>query len=189
MRTPTDVKTIAGKARLRIGMPTSNHRDDYIKIDVEDITSGTLVLELEMSAEDFAKITVGNGHLPVDAVWRPGLLGYRHENKREQVPIEDRTPSDRSNRNFAKPEDRARIFGPFEVDGWIGDAPDYFNHHRRSGKNATVGFHRYVNIETGEPMIPESQKAWPEPIGDFKGSARLAAAAAKEKDNEFWPSE
>lgn len=129
------------KGRLSIARPRGNG-PDYVQIDLTDESSGTRAATIRLSLENFTETTVGNMLIECEFDYYPERVGKVREWKDENVSIAD-LPFYVKNG-----EERQRLaretLKPYETDGWRGDVDDLFNHHRRSGKIARVGFVRYV---------------------------------------------
>lgn len=128
-------------AELTISRPRGANAE-CIAIRVTDATSGTRILELQIAPADFAEALVGLSNVKCDGhFYQDSPIGKTRENKTTRVKIPQKFRS-------IKVEERkavaAKILKPFEVDGWIGNADDLFNHHRSSGEFQTVSFHRFV---------------------------------------------
>lgn len=130
--------------KISINRTSSNQRDDYMTITVEDADSSTNFCTLEMSLHDFAMALTGMGcvgcDLDVIGIERVGLT---MEVKREIV----RVPDFRS-----APEIIRSAVEQFESDGWEGQDSDALNQHNSAGaRNAKgdygywVTFRRYVS--------------------------------------------
>lgn len=127
--------------KLTISHP-SGGGGDYIEIRVEDATSGTPFLALQVSLEAFANAITGRASQDCTLELR-GLdnLGKRREVKHERVPY---TRVYGAYAQLAK----AKALAPFEVDGWRGHASDLGNHHKGSDATGyTVSFTRFVDAE------------------------------------------
>lgn len=153
------------KAKLFIGCPFGGKTGgEKVTIEVDDVSSSTEALVLEMSLEDFGRLIATNQHVEVDAHWNTGLIGNRREVKTLDIYVERMVPKIESlwngnQRVGISPEDRARSVGMHEVDGWVAYVDDLFNHNKRKpgedGWVQKVSFSRFVDITTGEPVKRE----------------------------------
>lgn len=135
------------EGKLTVSCPMGRKRDT-ITLSVKDTRSGVEFLEITLSPHDFALALTGQGLMPCELEVRGlELVGTQRERKTVDVPL----PLDRE-----RDEDVGNPLAPFEVDGWMGNADDLHNPHRRNypAGTAQVNFIRYVNPETGEPVAP-----------------------------------
>jgi len=129
---------LAGK--LCISRP--NYPDDrkVISIRLQDQSSGLFLAEVEISAEAFALATTGLGHqdcLFEGKVENWQRAGWRQEFKKEVLPRPDWYQHETAKTDA--------LLEAYELDGWVADRNDLFNHHCWSGENqVSVGFRRYV---------------------------------------------
>ncbi len=110
-----------------------------ICIEIEDETSHTRFLRLEMNAEDFGNAVTGASSRPCVFEIAPDNINKIHEHKRENVYFKPKSH---------KRDDAAaqKALEPFEVDGWTGRIDDLFNYHNIVGDDVrSVTFHRYVD--------------------------------------------
>src|SRR3990167_5932235 len=95
----------------------------FVSLRIEDEASRTLIVEVELSWEQWGKLVTGrtavNG-LPL--VLMADRAGLKYEHKTEKVPLAKCAYADRQ----ATAE---RAVAPFEVDGWAGHYRDWLNHH------------------------------------------------------------
>lgn len=101
-----------------------------------------------MDFESFSKALLGQGNMPIEFQLR-GLdkVGKKYEYKTEEVYVRTNGPEDREN--------AIELAVRFEeVDGWIGDRNDCYNHHkflRRDSKGNdnydvySVSYRRWVD--------------------------------------------
>jgi hypothetical protein len=140
------MKTIKAKLGMsRAGMGS----DSYMRMEIEDATSGIRFIELEIPMEAFAYLVSGLHGVEATATLR-GIenVGMKHEQKTELIM----TPDDIPYKEQDNPELVEEVLSEYEVDGWKAYVPDLFNFHKReddysSGTKETyqrVGFHRYV---------------------------------------------
>ena len=120
--------------------------EDEVRIEIEDNTSSTRVLDLRMNFENFAKAMLGQSSMPAEGFLYSGPVGYKLEVKQENVPS--------YKRGYAFPDDRKSLakahLETYEIDGWHAYYDDLFNGHRIHGDKTTVSFHRWVHPETKE---------------------------------------
>jgi len=110
-------------------------------IDIEDKLSGTCVVDVTISDEEFAAALGSLGARPCVMRLTPKHAGKRGENKRERVPWDGRA--------YPRDEAAERVaLAPFEVDGWTARDGDLANsHNRNSDGTYNVVFYRYVEDE------------------------------------------
>jgi len=132
------------KARLSISrtMGHSKYGDNWVTLSVEDKSSLTMALEIQMSAETFGMLVMGLSFLEVEADWHVDNLGLCHEHKEEIVSI-------------GREQSRSDALKSFEVDGWKGQESDLKNTHRavNFGKDTNdykVRFFRFVEKKSDE---------------------------------------
>jgi hypothetical protein len=124
---------------VRISLTRSNINDDYFSISVQDELSRVHVIDVKLSLEDFARAIAA---CSVQGTARYGSLdriGFRHEVKRELVPIDRDWGYNQWNTELKK------SVKPFEIDGWIATIDSHCNHHYLCGRDKyEVHFHRWV---------------------------------------------
>lgn len=128
-------ETFKGPACVCISRRSSNVRDDYFVMTIEDGGSGCDIVEIEMSPAALALALSGAANQPALATWRVSNLGMRRETKTVVVPC---TYSPTA-------QQKADALAPFEVNGWRGDASNLGNQHKRRGEHGfAVTFRRWV---------------------------------------------
>jgi hypothetical protein len=131
--------------RLSIGRIFGGSSDE-VKIEIEDNTSSTRVLDLRMNFENFAKAMLGQSSMPAEGSLYSGPTGYKLEVKTENVTsLASLYTKDQDRKSTAKD-----YLKEYEVDGWRASYDDLFNHHRMHGGTTSVGFYRWVHPETKE---------------------------------------
>ena len=147
MPTPSNGR-IPLKLNVTMSMATGSACGRYWRLCFEDRASGTRILEVEMTPEQFA-LALGSLHITkVNAViTSPAVLldrvGKRRETKHENVVIGGAWGADA----MMLVRENAR---EFEVDGWEAEALTTHNPHRvrnTSPLTYQVTFWRYVNPE------------------------------------------
>lgn len=138
------------RAQVSIGRVTSNTEDPYILLTLEDKDACVEFLEVKMSLDDFARTLTGQGCVEGVGILRNvRAVGTRHEVKRVVVPYTAPLIRDEAQLRIAKDE----ALKEFEVEGWTGHRGDLGNHHCRTSAGYTTTFTRFVDPETGEPLI------------------------------------
>lgn len=135
------------KGRINIARWSSNTEPYHgIRIEVVDGESRVHFLQVNMSVEEFALAITGCGERECEFELRGvDTVGKVREHKEEMVEF-DRDVI------YSRDRDAALLaLKSYEVDGWIGDANDAFNHHRqgaisvtRHAVSARIRFTRYV---------------------------------------------
>ena len=134
--------------RLRTG------EGDTMEFRVTDDESGCLVIDIQMSVEEFAYAITGMGNR--DCAFRLlGIeqVGKRGENKAVKVLVLD-------GKRDTQDERIRTAVAEYEVDGWMGRDEDAKNWHNSVGHDATgntyeVHYNRYVDAEP-EQAAPDS---------------------------------
>ena len=125
------MKVIKAKLGLsRAGMGS----DSYMRMEIEDATSGIRFCELEIGMYDYAFLTTGLHGVSAKCTLR-GLedVGKSVEGTQDIIP----RPAD-------TPEAIQAALAPYEVDGSKAYPPDLFNHpHAVEGGQSAI-FHQYV---------------------------------------------
>jgi len=146
------MKTIKAKIGIsRAGMGT----DTFMRMEIEDATSGVRFVELEIGMEDFAFFLTGLHGIAADCTLR-GLeyVGKTLENKTENID----EPMDMPSKVDDDPEFFEDLLSSYEVDGWVATVSDLFNHHNRDFRDEgtlrkpyyKVSFHRYVETSNAQ---------------------------------------
>lgn len=124
---------------LSIGHPQPG---DTFRIMLEDESSGTLCVEIEILPEHLALAMVGHSLQPCKFLIRPEMVGKVREHKAEVVRVY------RTGRNN---------LWKFEVDGWSGRESDMQNHHcvvdsdyEKGWTDYRVVFTRHVDAEAAK---------------------------------------
>lgn len=127
------------KGQISLGRVHSNTEDDFIRISIEDDSSGVHFCEVKLSLIDFARLITGLSNIDCDFALR-GIknVGKIRQHKTELLPVVEWN---------ATPDDLAQAVKPFEVDGWIARRDDLKNHHNISGDKVRVSFTRFVEAE------------------------------------------
>ena len=139
-------KKLAGT--IQISRASGGIRDDMpVHITISDESSGCRVLEIYMSLEEYAKATFSSqGQCVIEHYPNGCFIGMKSENKTEIVPF------DMFKDGRAEGAIDAAL-KPFEIDGWKARRSDMTNGHDRVKGGQKVVFFRYVNPETGEPIV------------------------------------
>ena len=123
--------------------------DSEVNIYISDDASGVRVAELRVPLAVFATAVLGaRGDVPcAGTLYDARFVGSKVEIKHEWVGADGVSGRD-------KGAARSRV-GEFERDGWRGSDYDFGNMHRWDSKRDAyrVGYRRYVDPETGEPII------------------------------------
>jgi hypothetical protein len=151
-----DKKKLSG--RISISRISDLH-GEFIRIALEDETSGVPFLEVGMSLENMAQAVTGRGYVPCEFVLRgTELLGLRKEVKKELVSIPNLTGMSEENRVRTIKDH----FAPFETEGWAGRVSDVFNWNNRVRgdefmETFNVTFVRYVEMTNTEENSPAEE--------------------------------
>lgn len=138
-----DLKKPTG--RVSIGRPQGGGKE-VITIEIMDDVSRVTFVHAELDYESFTRLITGQAHIPCEFYTRGlDLIGTTAENKVERVTV----PQNIGRRDS---EAAAKLLAPYEVDGWIGDRDDLWNHHRGSQGVQRVTFRRHVRAD-GTPVI------------------------------------
>jgi hypothetical protein len=157
--------------QVRIGRWSGSDGQEAV-IELEDEVSGVRLLEIHLSLAALGEAITG---MSTEAYYEVtgsfALAGMRREYKEEAifVPQVDYNQHNRQNLFVAQ------ALKPYEVDGWVARPEDMYNHHRQTsmrgnpliqlalkagledhaekGHIALVGFVRYVNPDTNEPVL------------------------------------
>lgn len=117
----------------------SSNREPYsgISITIEDESSGTTVLDLDMTPEAFGNAVTGLSSQPCEFDFHGENIGKIREQKTEYVRWYDP----------GKTNSKQDALAPFEIDGWKGRESDLGNHHRRDpiSQKYSVNFTRFVD--------------------------------------------
>ena len=124
---------------------------DNIHITLDDESTGMRVVEMDISLEKFAKGLMSSySDCEFKIFPNYDILGYKQEIKTEEVFIPESHYKERE-------EVGAKALEPFEVDGWVGNKRDTWNHHRwvkgsvsDAGAIHRVSFHRFVPQEEND---------------------------------------
>jgi hypothetical protein len=122
--------------KITISRTTSNREPDFIRLRIEDDSSGVNFLDIRMSLENFAKVITGFGYIDCEFELYAQNVGMTSESKTEIVPLKDKY--------FATDEQRQEALKPFEIDGWKARQSDIKNHHNYSNEGIKVVFTRFV---------------------------------------------
>lgn len=129
------------KGSITISRPRGSHGPEMVYVELTDELSGTRVVTAKIPVEQFADVLFGMAYTPCVFDFYPELVGLKYEHKEEFVPFD--------NPGYFQPgEERekvaAKVFTPFEMDGWKGRVDDLFNPHRRGKNGSRVTFVRYI---------------------------------------------
>ena len=115
---------------------------DSVCIELTDESSGTRVVEVEMTVENFGNAITNLALQPCEFQWYPEApVGKVRETKTEIIQMPEGASYAKDREALAK-----AAIAPFEVDGWVGYWRDALNHHRHTdGTMYSVGFHRFVD--------------------------------------------
>ena len=111
-----------------------------ITIRLQDETSGTTCVEVEITAEALGNALVGSSLQPCKFEWYPWNVGKVREHKVETISFEAKTHKTRE-------EEAKAALVPYEVDGWKGSWRDLGNPHNGSKDGYRVGFIRFVDAQ------------------------------------------
>lgn len=150
-------------------------------IVLEDETSRTRVVEIELTLEQFAQALGSHAECEFHS-FNTGLVGMKYENKTEVVYIPAAIQRVSYGMRDAVRNDPLvqQALAPYEVDGWRADIRDLTNHHNMDtnirgnalvqlamkanledqiqgdgmdrGNAVRIVFRRWVNPETGQPV-------------------------------------
>lgn len=119
----------------------STNKEPYhgISIEITDESSGTLVVEVTMTPEQFGNAISGLGH--VECLFDFGnsdLIGKRREAKTVAIPL---------NKSPYKLQDSEidDILADYEVNGWKARRSDFKNSHKYGKDLVNVVFVRFVD--------------------------------------------
>lgn len=134
---------------------------DVIRIKLVDKSSGIHFAEAELTPHDMMMAITGRGNVPAQLEVRAlEIVGATREVKTERVPFNmhehfDERKKFRGDDSRARTKSVIRALATFEVDGWMGDASDMWNGHRRCDGHQEVRFIRY--LRDGKPIILPSK--------------------------------
>jgi hypothetical protein len=133
--------------RLTISKVHSNQEPyEWMRIQVQDATSDTTFLTVEVSLLEFMKTLTGSSERACTFELRAQQVGKVYEHKVEFVPHQGGGVDYKARAAVA--------LEPFEVEGWKGRVSDYGNHHRYETRNGITGFNvlftRYVKKEQAD---------------------------------------
>jgi len=134
------------EGRIDIVRTRSNERDDFIQMRLRDVGSGSTVIEIQMTVEDFGLAITGLGGTPCAFnLLDVERVGKRREHKSVCVFVPEGQPHSIDTRI------RTAIAG-HETDGWKGNDADAKNWHRRVvsssiGISYDVQYTRFVDTE------------------------------------------
>lgn len=115
-------------ASISISRVHPHKEPDFVRILIEDETSGCVILDLKLSLPDFARAITGLSAIKCQGVlYEDAPVGKQYQAKEELVS--------RPDGHFAAKDEAAvaaEVLAPYEVDGWQGRVSDLFNHHRRA---------------------------------------------------------
>lgn len=121
--------------------------DHMIHIQIEDSIkdSGTRIVDLYLTPEQWGNAISGLGCTPCDATLYPcDYIGMRRESKTEKIPLPS---SGRGHFDEAKAEEIREALAPYEVDGWMGEDDNATNWHNVKNGHVTIHFTRYAPKE------------------------------------------
>lgn len=111
----------------------------FIRIQLNDESSHTRVIDIRLTAEAFGNAVTGLGYQLCAFELFGQHVGRVRECREQGIPFEPRGP-------FKERKQEAAVaLKPYEKDGWKGDPEDLLNHHRRNRDGIQrVRFVRYV---------------------------------------------
>lgn len=144
--------------KISFSRPSGNGCD-YIQMEFEDAVSGTILAQVRIKYAAFA--TAITGLSGVDCETR--VLGMKYFGKKRETKTVF-VPDIGGNWWENRSENSKKAVAPFEIDGWMARTGDYGNQHRYTKKKIegpieaaesgfNVIFFRYVDAETGEPVL------------------------------------
>mgnify|MGYP000923746753 CR=1 FL=1 len=140
--------TYVGPGKLTCGRRTSNAREPFFVLTIEDAASGAGI-EVTIEAAELMH-ALGNAYGQACTIeWgNLAIIGKTHEVKTEAVPCPFQ----------ATDAERAAALAPFCVDGWEADPEDLGNPHL-SNRNGSfrVNFHRWVSVTPAEPKAKKGK--------------------------------
>lgn len=132
--------------RLSIGRVICSDQHDYIRIQLNDQISGSMIFEGAMKLANYAKCITGLSSVDIRGMHIASRrVGKTSEHKTVEITF--------LRYMGCGPKARQKIvqdtIAKYEVDGWIGRVEDAFNHHHHVQTKADnsvykVTFHRYV---------------------------------------------
>lgn len=136
------MKTLQGK--IVISRSSGRPNDRPFTIRLEDTLSGCIVVEIEMTHQEFADAITAHYTTCQFDFNDSGAVGMKLETKTEVVKFKGGWDDRKDKREAMK------ALKPFEVDGWEGRVSDLFNVHNWVGGKSDlyrVSFHRHVPVE------------------------------------------
>lgn len=133
------------KIKAKLGMSRAGMGEDsFMRMEIEDASSGIRFLELAIPMEAFAYLVSGLHGVEATGTLR-GIedVVKQRELKHELIALPDVMP-------YKEQDDVElvdEILAPYEVDGWVAYRPDLFNHHKRESDYQRVSFHRCVEVD------------------------------------------
>lgn len=141
---------------VKLGMSRANTGEDsYMRMEIEDASSGIRFVELEIPMEAFAYLVSGLHGIDAKCeLHNIENVGTQQEHKTEVITI----PKDMPCKVDDNPELIEDLLSPYEVDGWKAYVSDLFNIHNRTRDingdfRQKVSFHRFVKVEVTDLII------------------------------------
>lgn len=121
---------------------------DQIKITLYDVASGVECLAINLDAKSLALALTGLGNVDCKFDLHAKYVGMEFQHKTEKIAVSKELRYSRLTDRQAKD-----LVKGYETDGWLARLSDLGNPHRidKDG-NYSVGFTRYVDPETKEPV-------------------------------------
>jgi len=123
---------------IRFGKVHPSHGDNFVRIELTDEISRTLVAHIDVSITAFGELTSGSGDQPCTFQLISNVIGKTPEYKTEHIKF----PVGEHDKTL-----REQALAPYEVGGWRATfRDDLGNMHKYNSKTKTyaVGFVRYV---------------------------------------------
>jgi hypothetical protein len=136
-------EVVKTKGRITISSVNSSLSDDYINISVTDKVSGTEVVHVKLSHEDFARALTGQGYIPAELqVFKSDNFGKKLEVRTINVPVK---LSAYGGNDISLLQEAAK---PFEKNGWkLQDSEINSRRYDREGGMYSSTFYRHVEIK------------------------------------------
>lgn len=136
------------KASIHVGRVFGHNVTHPVVIEIGDDLSGTRILDVEMTLEQYGDLVSGSGTVECSVdLYNCDKVGKRVESKTEFVPF---SWAGWHGKDAALKKAAAKAAAPFLIDGWESyRESDFSNHHcsteRKGIKGQNVVFWRYVD--------------------------------------------
>lgn len=127
------------KGHISISYVRSSEEDDFMRISIDDQSSGITFLDVDLSMLNYAKVTAGLGYIPCEFTLRHAdNIGKKLETKTEIVFVPKCDYHDRE----AVAADAVDDFDHKGEEGWVGRVSDAMNHHRLVRTSPEGGYYK-----------------------------------------------